>query len=102
MTKFTVHTETFEFNATKYSNAEEAYWACDDHDGKIVGMFDTIDEARAELDKIKVSTYRFSYKVAQATVAWIEESEYEDDDGELCFLGGADVWDFKFEETPEI
>ena len=102
MIKFTVHTETFEFNPTKFSNAEEAYWAYEDHNDNTIGMFDTLDKARTELAKIKVITYRFSYKVAQATAAWIEESEYEEDDGELCFLGGANVWDFKFEETPEI
>lgn len=100
MNKYTVNVETFEFDPTRYATAEEAYMAYDDHNDKEVGIFDTIEEARKELEKISVSTYRFSYKVARATAAWIEEGEYCEEDGKLCFLGGVDVWNFKFEETP--
>lgn len=100
--KYTIHTETFEFNPTKHHNAEEAHSAFDDHNDKIVGVYDTLDEARKALSSIRVETYRLSYKCAQATVAWIAESVYNiDDDGELDYDVSRDEWDFKCEETPE-
>ena len=101
MKKFTLRQETFEFNPTKYESAQDAFFDYDDHNDKIIGFFDTIEEAREKLKEIRVMTYRYSYKVAQATVAFIEEGEYEyDDEGELCFIEGSDIWDFTFEKTP--
>lgn len=100
--KYTIHTETFEFNPTKYHDAEEAHNAYDDHDDEIVGIYDTLDEARKALSEICVKTYRFSYRCAQATVAWIAESVYNvDDNGELEYDVSRDEWDFRYEETPE-
>lgn len=100
--KYTIYTETFEFDPTKYHDAEEAHVAYDDHYSKIVGTYDTLDEARKELSKIRVETYRFSYRCAQATVAWIEESVYNvGDDGESEYDAYYAEWDFKYKETPE-
>ncbi|MBQ7846864.1 MAG: hypothetical protein IJ344_01135 [Clostridia bacterium] len=101
MIKYTVNTETFEFNPTKHATAELAFHAYDDHSNKIVATLDTIEKARKALDSIKVSTYRFGYKVAQATVAYIEEAEFDlDEDGELEYVQGGDILDFKFEALP--
>lgn len=100
--KYTIHTETFEFNPTKHRNAKEAHDAYDDHNDKIVGAYDTIDAAREAIAEIRVDTHRFSYRCAQATVAWIAETVYNvGDDGELEIDCSYDEWDFKFEETPE-
>ena len=100
--KYTIHTETFEFDPTKYHNAKEAHYAYDDHGDKIVGIYDTLDEARKVLAGLRVETYRFNYRCAQATVAWIAESVYNvGDDGELEYDASRDEWDFRCKETPE-
>ena len=99
VTKFVVNTETFEFNPKKYLTAEDAYLAYDDHDNEEEGIYDTLDEARNALANISVYTDKFSSTLARATTAWIEEREYDDEDGE--FLGGANVWDFTFEHIDE-
>lgn len=98
MKKFAIHTETFEFNPAKYATAQDAYWAGDDHCDKVVAICDSLEEAKAVLAKQAVSTHHYSHKLATATVAFIEESDYEqDDDGEWEFISGMDVWEFKCE-----
>ena len=102
MKKFTVRTETIQFNVKKFSNAEEAYFAEDDHDDKTIAMCDTLEEARAILTGIKVSTHQYvSSDIAIATVAFIEEAEWEqDEDGEWEFIDGSDICDFTYLELP--
>lgn len=100
--KYTIHTETFEFNPTKHESAKEAHYAYDDHDDEIVGIYDTLDEARKDISQMSVETYRFSYRCAQATVAWIAKTVYNVyDDGELEYDCSYNEWDFKYKETPE-
>lgn len=98
MIKYAVHTEHFEFNPTKYKTAEDAFFTYDDHWDKQLGIFDTLEEARAFLKTISVSSHRYSYTLADATVAFIMEADYDlNDDGEWEFIEGADYWDFKCE-----
>lgn len=100
--KYTIHTETFEFDPTKYPTAKEAHYAYDDHNDKIKGIYDTLDEAREVLSEMYVETFRFGYRCAQATVAWIAESIYNVcDDGELDYDVSLDEYDLKYAETPE-
>ena len=98
MKKFVVRTETFEFNPTKYATVQDAYWAGDDHLDEVVALCDTIEEARAILAKQPVATHHYSRKLAAATIAFIESSEWEqDDDGQWEFVDGMDIWEFKCE-----
>lgn len=103
MTKFAVHKESFQFNTRKYKTAEDAYYAYDDHNDEVVGLFDTIEEARECLADIRVDSgiYLGSHN-AWANVAWIEESDwdYDEDLGEWEFVMGSDIWDFKYEPLP--
>lgn len=102
MIKYAVMTESFEFNPTKYATPWDAYWACDDHDDKRVAICDTLDEARLRLATIKTETVRFSYRLARASIAYIEEADFEmNEDGEWEFISGSDIWDYKCEEVPE-
>ena len=96
MKKFRVNTETFEYRADKYRTAEEAFFDLNDHDDKTVGIFDTLDEARKCLANINVSTTIFNNgKLAIATIAYLEEADFELDDGEWEFISGSDYWDIK-------
>ena len=100
MTKYTVCTEYFQFDPSKkgQKTPEEAYFTFEDHNDKIVAMCDTLEEARSILATIKVSSHRFNHSHAEATVAYIFEGEYEYEDGEWIFLGGGNIYDFKFED----
>ena len=100
MTKYEVFTEAFEFNPTKYKTAEDAHKAYDFHDAKSLGLFDTIEEARAFLATFQPHTYRFSHTCAQAEVYYISEGDYDEEDGEWEFICGENIYDFKHEELP--
>ena len=94
--KYAVMRDEFEYNPSKFNNVEEAYWADDWHDSVVVALCDTIEEARAELDKVSVKTEEFSYKLARATVAYIDEGEWDkDENGEWEFCAGSNLSDFK-------
>lgn len=96
--KYAICTESFEFNPTKYSTPEEAYWAYDDHNDKRIALFDTLEEARQALNDIRVETASYSYKLSRATIAYIEEAEFDqDEDGEWEFVDGSNYYDFKYE-----
>jgi hypothetical protein len=96
MIKYAVKTERFEFNPTKYRTAEAAFIDLDDHSDETIGLFDAVEEARAALALVDVNTSRHSYKLAVATVAYIEVADYElNEDGEWEFIEGRDIDDFK-------
>lgn len=97
MIRYAVMTETFEFNPTKHKTAEDAFFAYDDHNSKTIALFDSLDEARAELAKHTPKTYRFEYKLAQASVVYIEEADFDGDE----FIEGSNIYDFTFEGLEE-
>jgi hypothetical protein len=100
-TKFTVHTESFEFNPRHHKSILDAFLALTDTEDKLLGMYDTLAEARDALAAVKVDTRRYSYNLAHAVVAYIYSSEYEqDEDGEWEFISGSDMPEFKAEELP--
>ena len=97
MTKFVVYTETFEYNHRKYSCAEEAYFAGRDCDPKQIALCDTLEEARVVLNGLKVvscvTTGFGGNSFTQATVAYIEEADWElNDDGEWEFICDAELY----------
>lgn len=100
--KYAVNKETFEFNPSKNSTPEEAFWDMNDHNDKRIAVCDTLEQARVLLKGVEVTTTVFGYKLARATVAYIEESEFDlNDDGEWEFVSGSNYYDFKFEEFKE-
>ena len=100
MTKYTVHTERFEFDPTAHATVEAAYFADMDHNDKIVAICDTIEEAQAVLATINVSTARYSRRLAAATVAFIAKGEYELEDDEWEYVGTCvDIYEFKADEV---
>lgn len=102
MIKYAVMTDRFEFNPAKCKDIEKAYINLDDRNNKTVGIYDTIEEARKELANIKVETRQYSYKLAAATVAFIEEGDYwfNDIHEEIQLVSGCSIYDFKGEELP--
>ena len=101
MKKFAVCTSVFEFNPRKTPNIEEAFWERHgDESADKVALYDTIEEARALLEKINVHTRVYSSNLAGACVAYIEEGEYEwdEDCSRWEWFDGCDVWIFRAEE----
>lgn len=88
MTKrYSVKKEHFEFRPTRYSSVEEAWNERCDHDIEEVGIYDTLEEARAMLDTVSVYSHRYgSQDLAGAVVAYIDEEsgEWEDEEWE-CY-----------------
>jgi hypothetical protein len=102
MIKFDVRKESFEFDPTKHSTPEEAYWALCDHDDKRIDIFDTKEEAIAAMMNQKPTTCRLGHKLAQATVFFVSSGDYDQtEDGELDFISGSDVCMFSFEPLPK-
>ena len=104
MKKFTVYTAAFEFNPSKTPNIEEAFWKRFGYENADkVALCDTIEEARAILEKINVHTRVYSSKLACAWIAYIEEGEYEwnEDDSRWEWFDGSDVWIFRVEELTD-
>lgn len=98
-TKYAVMTETFEFNPTEFTTPEDAWLATCDHDNKQIALCDTIEEAKAILDTVYVSTHRYSDKLASASVAFIEESTYDlNEDNEWEFIEGSNYTFFKYDK----
>ena len=97
---FSVEIETIEFDPTKHTTVRSAFDEAlyKDTDAKTVGLFETIEEARAKLAEIKVSTRKYSEKLACAEVAYIAEATYELQDVEWEFIEGTNFWDLKCEE----
>lgn len=96
MIKYAVYTESYEFNPRKYPTPEDAWIAYDDHYNKKVELCDTLEDARKVLQGIKVTTHSYSYDCAYAEVAYIEEADWDLEDGEWEFVSGSNVYDFKF------
>ena len=92
--KYAVMTESFEYNPAKHS-IEEAFDSSYDHWDTLIARFDTLEEAREELAKHTPDTVRFSWKLARATVYFIEEEEGEvNEDGEWEHFCSCSRYDF--------
>ena len=101
MIKYAVNTAIYEFNPNKCDSVNDAFFKFDgSQEAKMIALFDTIEAARELLATIKVSTIRFSRKLARASVAYIEEADfdYDEDLDEWEFISGSDIWDFSCEE----
>jgi hypothetical protein len=101
MIKYSVNTTSFEFNPTKCDGIEDAFFKFEgDANAKPIAICDTLEEAREILSQLKVSTHRYSYKLAYAEMAYIEEADFEYDE-ELEsweFISGSNYWDITGEE----
>lgn len=98
MTMFAIMTATFEFNPSKVNSVEDAFEKYDgSSDSRRVNICKTIKEAREVLSTIEVNTYVYSWKLAEAQVAYIEEGDFEWDEDlqEYELVDGVDGWDFK-------
>lgn len=101
MIKYAVKTTSFEFNPTKCNGIEDAFSKFEgDSNAELIAICDTLEEAREFLPKIRVSTRRYSYKVAYAEMCFIDESDYDyDEESESWeFVSGGNYWDITFEE----
>lgn len=102
--KYAVITARFCFNPAKCKSIEEAFKKFDgDENGEQVALFDTIEEAREYLSSIEVTTHKYSWNLAEAYVAFINEAEYDYDKDlqEWQFIGGGNYWDLKAEELQD-
>jgi hypothetical protein len=77
---YAIRKETFQFNPTKYSTAEEAWYGLDDSNVKIEKLFPTFDEAHNYLANCHASIHQYSYSIAEATVYMITECDWYFDD----------------------
>jgi hypothetical protein len=100
MIKYAVLTTTFEFDPKKYESVEAAVLDYGVENSKYDAFFDTIEEAREHLHNIKVRTDIFSYRLARARAALIEEAEfdYDEDTENWEFIAGSTYWDIACEE----
>ena len=95
-TKYAVVKDTFEYNPSKFSNIEDAYFATFQQNGVTVALCDSEAEALAAAAQILVGVEKFSYKLASATVVFVEEAEYDqNEDGEWEFVSGSNVCAFR-------
>lgn len=102
-TKYAVMTETFEFNPTSFATPKDAWFAESDHDNKQIALCDSLEEAKAILDTVDVSTHRYSDKLASATVAFIEKSTYDlNENDEWEFVEGANYPVYKYDTLAAI
>ena len=59
--KYCVRKDYFQFNPTKYSSVEQAYYSQDDNNCKIVKIFDNLESAKKHLDDCVPAFHRYSY-----------------------------------------
>lgn len=99
MIKFDVYEENFEFRADLRRTGATAeqiwnwYQDADNRDPQRKGSFDSLEEARAELQHIHpYSSHQrgFALQLVVGRLGWIEENEY-DEDGE--FDQSIAIWD---------
>lgn len=80
MAKFAVKTAAIEFDPNRYGsviNALSVYWTCKYiSDSALVGVYDTLDEARVQLKTTHVHTDICSFNRARANVAYIVQTDY--------------------------
>ena len=73
MAKFAVKTAAIEFDPNRYgsvTNAFSVHWTCKYiSDSTLIGLYDTLDEAKAQLKNVHVHTDIYSYNRACAIVA---------------------------------
>ena len=80
MAKFAVKTAAIEFDPNKYGsviNALAVHWTCKYiSDSALVGAYDTLDEALAQLKTTHVHTDICSFNRVRANVAYVVETDY--------------------------
>ncbi len=99
MTMYEVLKASFAYDPRKVKSVEEAFEKYEGYsNAKGVKLCKTIDEAREALADIKVDLCIFDAgRYAEATVAYIEEGDWDWDEDlkEYVFCSGVDRWDFK-------
>ena len=80
MTKFAVKTAAIEFDPNRYGsviNALSVHWTFKYiSDSTLIGVYDTLDEARVQLKTTHVHTDICSFNRARANVAYIVQTDY--------------------------
>ena len=99
MTMYEVLKASFAYDPRKVKSVEEAFEKYEGNsNAKGVKLCKTIDEAREALADIKVDMRIYDAgRYAEATVAYIEEGDWDWDEDlrEYVFCSGVDRWDFK-------
>lgn len=95
MTKYAVKTATIEFDPNRHTSVIDAlathfqFKYISDSNSALIGLYDTLDEAKAQLKNVHVHTDIYSYNRACAIVAYVVQTDYN-----IC-------WDAVFDELPD-
>ena len=95
MTKYAVKTATIEFDPNRHTSVIDAFVIhstfkyISDSNSALIGLYDTLDEAKAQLKNVHVHTDIYSYNRACALVAYVVQTDYN-----IC-------WDAVFDELPD-